>query len=151
MLDNNIETAGGIVNPFTFKDHVKNKGDWDLKNNKNTIFGVANSFDKGKDVQTQFSFEGQNYTAPDLGNFHYGATGKAVWALSENTLLREAGAAQIAAGTSLPEWQKSTTREVSAGHGETRTIRTLLPPYGDDPVDQTMIKRGFQYYDRKKH
>jgi RHS repeat-associated protein len=151
LLDKNIDIAGDIVNPFTFKDHVRNKGDWDLKNNKNSIFGLANSFDKGKDVQTQFSFEGQSYTAPDLGNFHYGATGKAVWALSEQTLLTEAGKAQIAAGTSLPQWQRYDTKEVNIGHGESRTSRgTMLPPYGDDPRDQQMIKRGFNYYNRKK-
>jgi RHS repeat-associated protein len=150
LLDQNIETSKDIVNPLTFRNHVKGHGDWDLKNNKNTIWGVANKFDKGKDVQTQFSFEGQNYTAPDLGNYHYGATGKAVWLFSEETLLRNAGAAQMAAGTSLPEWQQYGSREVGAGYGETRTVRgSRLPPYGDDPRDQDMIKRGFQYYKKK--
>ena len=41
--------------------------------------------------------------------------------------------------------------ERNAGHGETITVRGgMLPPYGDDPHDQEMIKRGFKYYDVNK-
>jgi RHS repeat-associated protein len=147
FLNSNITIAKGIVDPRTFRNLVKNKGEWDIKNNTKTIYGLANQFDKGKETQTQFSFQGSNYTAPDLGNFNYGATGKAVWLFHEELLLRNAGNAQMAAGTSRLEWQKYESRYLNAGHGEQREVRgSMLPPYGDDPVDQHMIKQGFKYY-----
>lgn len=155
LLNKNIAYARKHMDPRDFKNLVRNKGEWDLKNNKNTIYGLANSFDKGKETKTQFSFQGSNYTAEELGNYHYGATGKAwnFFLFTEEVLLRRAGSAQIAAGTSKPEWQVYETSEVSAGHGETRTVKTgvLRPPYGDDPHDQEMIKRGFKYYDANKN
>jgi hypothetical protein len=46
------------------------------------------------------------------------------------TLLKKAGEAQIAAGTSRPEWGTPKTG----------------PPYGDDPGDHELIKRGIEYY-----
>ena len=125
---------------------MKNKGDWDLKKNTGTIYGLANAFDKGKENQTQFSFQGELYTAPDLGNYHFGATGKAFYLFSEYTLLSEAGKAQLAAGTSKPEWQPYRTQVHNAGRGEQYIEKIPLPPYGDDPQDQDMIKRGFKYY-----
>jgi RHS repeat-associated protein len=152
LLNKNIDYAKGIINPNTFRNLVKNKGEWDLKNNMKTIYGVANHFKGG---ETQFTFEGKNYTAQDLGNYHYGATGDAVWAFSENFLLQKAGEAQIAAGTSKPEWQKykTWTEEIIIEHGMRSTIthRVPLPPYGDDPRDQEMIKQGFKYYNANKN
>src|SRR5690606_35619027 len=53
LLTKNISYAKGIIKPNTFRNLVKNKGYWDLKNNKNTIYGLANSFDKGKESKTQ--------------------------------------------------------------------------------------------------
>lgn len=64
----------------------------------------------------------------DFGNFNYGATGRAA-GFSLETLLRAAGAAQIKAGTSKKEWGTP-----SGG-----------PPYGDDPADQELIRRGYEY------
>ena len=117
-----------------------------------TIYGVANHFRGGV---TQFKFEGQSYTAQDLGNYHYGATGIAVWAFSERFLLEKAGEAQIAAGTSKSEWQKyrTWTENITIEHGmrSTLTHREALPPYGDDPRDHGMIKRGFNYYGANKN
>lgn len=154
LLNKNIKEAQNSSNPLTFRDLVKNKGEWDLKSNTKTIYGLANSFDKGKEAKTQFSFEGSNYTAEGLGNYHYGAAGKAFgfFLFTEEVLLRQAGSAQMKAGTSKPEWQKYETREVNAGRGETRAVRGgMLPPYGDDPHDQEMIKRGFGYYNANKN
>jgi RHS repeat-associated protein len=152
LLNKNIAYARTKTDPRDFRDLVKNKGEWDLKNNKNTIYGLANSFDKGKETKTQFSFEGSNYTAEELGNYHYGATGKAwnFFAFTEEVLLQKAGEAQIAAGTSKPEWQKYRIEYRNAGHGEQYEKKYPLPPYGDDPHDQEMIKRGFKYYDANK-
>jgi YD repeat-containing protein len=75
----------------------------------------------------------------EFGNFNYGATGAAI-GFSEDTLLIEAGRAQVAAGTSKPEW----------GSPGGRIWGKPVPPYGDDPADQAMIKRGIEYYIAKK-
>ncbi len=40
LLNKNTKEAEGIYSPWTFKDKVKNKGDWDLKSDKNSIFGI---------------------------------------------------------------------------------------------------------------
>ncbi|RFM32358.1 hypothetical protein DXN04_21970 [Chitinophaga silvisoli] len=128
LLDENIAISKGLVSPWTFRNLVKNKGTWDLKKNTGTIYGLANAFDKGKDNKTQFSFQGELYTAQDLGNYHYGATGKAFYLFSEHTLLLEAGKAQIAAGTSMPEWQNYRIQVHNAGRGEQYEEKVPLPP-----------------------
>jgi len=58
LLNKDIATAKGIFNPFTYRNFVKNKGEWDLKNNKNTIYGLANSFDKGRIIKLNFLLRG---------------------------------------------------------------------------------------------
>jgi RHS repeat-associated protein len=70
---------------------------------------------------------GDQYQA--FGNFNYGATGAAA-GFPDVILLRAAGAAQVRAGTSSPEWGTP-----SGG-----------PPYGDDPEDQKFIMQGITYY-----
>lgn len=154
LLNSHMSRAKNSMNPFTFFNLVRGKGEWDIKNNKNTIYGLAHSFDKGKETKTQFSFQGSSYTSEDLGNYHYGATGKAwnFFMFTEQELLYRAGQAQISAGTSKPEWQKYTIEYRNAGHGEQYEVKTnWQPPYGDDPHDQEMIKKGFKYYDANKN
>lgn len=65
----------------------------------------------------------------DFGNFNYGVTGLAA-GFSETILLQMAGYAQHQAGTSLPEWGNPFGGE----------------PYGDDPADQALIKKGLDYF-----
>lgn len=72
----------------------------------------------------------------DFANFNYGATGLSI-GFSEVRLLREAGRANIGGGNSRPEW--GTPGLILNPWGGT-------PPYGDDPKDAEMIKRGFGYY-----
>jgi len=72
----------------------------------------------------------------DFGNFNYGATGKA-FGFDQRTLLREAGRAQIAAKTSQPGWGEPGARLNPFGG---------TPPFGDDPADQIIIKKGIAYY-----
>jgi RHS repeat-associated protein len=130
LLEKNIEYAEGILNPFTFRNLVKTGGDWDLKNNMETIWGLGN-----EKSGTIFIFNSTNMEAQDVGNLHFGTTGKATGLFPEWFMLYEAGRAQIESGTSKPEWQKG----------------RFTPPYGDDPSDQGWIKKGFQYYkDYKK-
>lgn len=69
----------------------------------------------------------------DFGNYNYGYTGKAA-GIAPNILLQQAGRAQIAAGTSKPGWGKPGPLGGLLGGG--------TPPYGDDPHDQEMIRRG---------
>ncbi|MDX8378130.1 MAG: polymorphic toxin type 44 domain-containing protein [Mariprofundales bacterium] len=74
----NVDCAIEIYDPFTFRDSVKNSGQWDYK-------------------QKGTSWE-------NFGNYNYGATGAASGLFTLDTLLREAGRAQTIAGTSKPEW-----------------------------------------------
>ena len=147
LLDKNIGVASDIGNPLTFRDLVKNHGAWDLKNNTSTVYGVANAFDKANGTTTSFEFNGGSFSAPDLGNIHYGATGSATWFGGEEFLKRQAGAAQMKAGTSRPEWQRYGTSTTITPYGST-TSKTMLPPYGDDPVDQQMIQIGINYEEK---
>lgn len=70
----------------------------------------------------------------NFGNFNYGAAGTA-WGFSAETLKRWAGKAQMQKHNSNPAWQKYGGRYNSH----------MLPPYGDDPVDQQWIQRGIDY------
>ncbi len=143
LLNKNIKEAKDIYNPFTFRDHVKGHGDWDLKNNKSTIFGLGN------DGKTTFSFQGNTMSSPDIGNYHFGAVGKAANLFSESFMLQQAGQAQMQAGTSQPQWQRYGTERVPVQRGDGviwTDQKVMLPPYGDDPRDQQMIIGGFNYY-----
>jgi len=142
LLDKNMKTAESIWSPWTFKNLVKNHGDWDYKNNNGHIIGLGN------DGKTTFTFEGKTMESQDFGNHHYGAVGRA-YGLPSTTLLIQAGKAQIAAGTSLPQWQRYSTSISINPYGGSITSRYILPPYGDDPRDQKWIKSGFNYYDKK--
>ena len=148
LLDVNIARARGIYNPFTFRNLVKNNGEWDYKNRKNTIFGLAN------DGKTQFSWNGETLESQDIGNHHFGAVGLASGLFNEKVMLKRAGAAQMAAGTSRPEWQIYGDVRVPAytrtGSLFWTTERQMLPPYGDDPRDQGFIVKGFNYYKNRK-
>jgi uncharacterized protein RhaS with RHS repeats len=113
-VDRNIQKAGQMLNPPWFKHQVQNKGPWDYKQ-------------AGKK-------DGMNYEA--FGNFNFGATGRTTFPIG--ILLQEAGRAQQAAGTSLPEWGKPGLRLFpSTGTGS----------FGDDPEDQFWIQQGSNYYD----
>ena len=126
LLVKNIKKAISITNPEYFKMIVETGGVWDYKNNKNTIYGLANG---GK---TKFLFNSVWMESQDIGNFHYGVVGKGVvfGLIPEWFLLYKAGEAQINSKTSRAEWQKG----------------FLIPPYGDDPRDQAFIKQGFLFY-----
>lgn len=76
-IDYNIKEAQEHLDPRWFRDQVRNGAPWDYK---------------------QF---GSKYE--DFGNFNYGATGTG-FGFSSTRLLREAGRAQQAAGTSRSSW-----------------------------------------------
>lgn len=143
LAKQNSDQAKGMWNPFAFRNLVKSGGEWDLKNNMNTIWGLANHT---KDLQTAFLFGGNKMEAQDVGNHHFGVVGKAFGLFSEEYMLRKAGEAQIAAGTSRPEWQIYKTEIFVAPGPVTYQRRVMLAPYGDDPRDQRWIRTGFTYY-----
>jgi len=97
-----LVVGGDAVVLGVFYTKVRNKGEWDYK---------------------QF---GREYE--EFGNFTYGATGTAA-GISEQVLLRAAGAAQSIAGTSKEEFGKWWADS----------------PYGDDKTDQIWIKAGIRY------
>jgi hypothetical protein len=73
-----------------------------------------------------------------FGNFNFGATG-AMLNIPLDVLLRMGGSAQNRDGNSSPAFGSNWGRIPSLfGVGG-------VAPYGDDPVDQTLIKKGFQY------
>ena len=140
LLKRDMGIAKGIYNPFKFKKLVKNHGDWDLKNNKDYIYGLGN------DNKSKFNFNGEIMEAQDIGNHHFGAVACA-FGFSEEFALRQAGAAQIAAGASLPEWRIYENPNNNRVPDDLMIIPIpkLLPPYGDDPRDQNWIKLGYKY------
>jgi RHS repeat-associated protein len=145
LLELNISEAKSIWNPFTFRNKVKTDGEWDLKHNKKTIYG------KGNDGKTKFLFQKKEIESQDVGNHHFGVVAKAYNLFSEETILKQAGAYQIKSGTSRPEWQTySEVTITSPTTGGSTVIRSLQPPYGDDPRDQMWIKSGFNYYKIRK-
>ena len=107
-----LAQSEGPWHPFWFRSQVQGKGPWDYK-------------------QLGASYE-------NLGNFNYGLTG-AAFGFPGGVLLREAGAAQIAAGTSRPEWGSPGFASLGIGGSGS---------FGDDPRDQTMIRMGIDTYNR---
>ena len=83
----------GIVDRYlSYFEKVKPTGDWDLKSNTKTIWGVAWEHDKGK--HTTFSCEYfSGATAADVGNFHAGYTG-VIAGFSKYMLWKGAGGAE---------------------------------------------------------
>ncbi len=88
---------------------------------------------EGREGSWDYKQAGEAYQ--DFGNFNFGATGKAL-GIPEDILLKQAGHAQVAAGTSKPEWGEPATWGILGG----------TAPFGDDPDDQAMIKKGIDYY-----
>lgn len=144
LLDENISKAKKIINPFKFKNNVRDNGIWDLKRNKNTIWGLAN------DNKTYFAFKGKRMESQDIGNHHFGVVAKAYGFFSEHFILYQAGQNQISNGKSKPEWQRYAYVPSSgfspSGIPYTMYNRVMLPPYGDDPRDQKWITEGFNYW-----
>ena len=116
------------LDPVTVYSLVRNNGPHDLKNNKQTIYGLAN------DSKTLLYFDGALMSAQDVGNHHFGVAIAANIFIGQNFALRMAGVAQIKAGTSDSKW-------IVGKWG-----LPVFPPFGDDPIDQYWIKKGFSYY-----
>ena len=143
LLKINTGIAENTSNPISFYNLVKTKGEWDLKANKKTIYGIGN------DGKTQFIFGRQSMESQDIGNHHFGVVAKG-FGFPEEFTLRQAGQYQIKPGTSRSEWQKTETVVTGANYSGPIYSKVLLPPYGDDPRDQKNIVNGFNYYNEHK-
>jgi YD repeat-containing protein len=86
ILKDNKNTARSLPNEAEWVARVSPKQEWDYKNNKNTIFGVAWAFDEdnklktGSEIKTSFTddvLQGHPTwaSAADFGNFNAGYTG----------------------------------------------------------------------------
>ena len=79
---------------FSYYTKVKLYGDWDLKNNEKTIWGVAWKYDSDNNTNTTFScsrFSGAY--AADVGNYHAGYVGT-IANIPRYILCKGAGAAE---------------------------------------------------------
>ncbi len=119
-------------------DLVKKGGEWDLKNNKSTIFGVAWDFDKssGKD-HTNFLFGDLSGNAADFGNHHAGYTA---------TMLGIPETMQfIGAGVVEQLKQKNYYNfNPNSSYPGTGPSIFLSPPYGDRQRDYDYNKMGMK-------
>ena len=143
LLYENAKTSKSTLNPYTIREYVKTNGIWDYKNNKKTIYGIAN------DGKTRFIFDNQYMESQDVGNHHFGVIIAAHKIIPNEFALRKAGEYQIESGTSRPEWQRYEYIYTSPYPGVFVKNKIALSPYGDDPRDQKWIKSGFDYYKLK--
>lgn len=99
-----------------------------------------------------------HHKSQDLNNLHFGVVGKATDLFSEETMLRQAGIAEIVKwekrGKEVPyAWKPSITIKYTSDPYDgyryyKQTI--LMPPYGDNPIDHKMILKGFEYYKKNR-
>ena len=83
VMENKLQESSTIAQTFRgnskyslYYDKVHTGGDWDLKNNEKTIWGVAWEYDNTNGTQTTFSCNRfSNASAADVGNYHAGYTG----------------------------------------------------------------------------
>ena len=176
LLSENVEEAETIFNPFTFRNNVKQYGKWDYKYRspaninkklKSHILGIAfYRKDKEKGTgdlgETIFTFNGVKGRAEDLNNFHFGVVGKALaFPFTETFMMEMAGDAEMgkweddykAGKRATPQVPSSWRPIVITGYypspmGGT-PIYGLGSPYGDNPIDNLWIRRGFKYYNTK--
>ena len=95
IMKNKLEQSAQEASSMGIYDYylaVKTGEKWDLKNNKNTIFGVA--WSQKKQYNTTFSFGDYNeMSAADIGNYHAGYAGRAAH-IPHYLLWKGAGAAE---------------------------------------------------------
>ena len=176
LLSENVEEAEITFNPFTFRNNVKQYGKWDYKYRspaninkklKSHILGIAfYRKDKEKGTgdlgETIFTFNGLKGRAEDLNNFHFGVVGKALaFPFTETFMMKMAGDAEMgkwkddykAGKRATPQVPSSWRPIVITGYYPSPMGGTpkygLGSPYGDNPIDNLWIRRGFKYYNTK--
>jgi RHS repeat-associated protein len=149
LLQKDAKTAKTMWNPFEFRNLVKTRGEWDLKSNKKTIYGLGND----NKNPTIFIYKGKGMESQDIGNHHFGYVSKAFGLFPEDFILRQAGNYQIKSGTSKPEWQQYENINLMPKPdpmSSAPVVPQMLPPYGDDPRDQLWIRQGMSDYVKTK-
>jgi len=136
MLGNKLKADAKVAMGMElgdWKKMVQKNGGWDLKNNKNTIFGIAWAFDEasGKKAkngkETTFKYGSLKMNAADVGNYHAGYTGS----------FAEIGSGLQKLGAGVVELLKN------GDYGNLLNPATYLSaPYGDNPVDYTYNSLG---------
>ena len=122
----NLEKAGKIWDPRTFKRLVENRGYWDYKQIERKYDNSANQYE-------------------NFGNWHYGAMGAAVGIFPLHVLLNEAGRAQGKDSNINPSWGEPATFWPMILWGADGTGTR-----GDEPKDAYWIKKGFEWQQRRK-
>lgn len=139
-LRRNSNEAKQIKSIITFIKNVKTGGNWDLKNNTKTIWGLAKN--------STFLYNKQNLSSEDVGNMNFGVVAKS-YGFSQETALRGAGLYQIYERHSTSEWINGTTitayRANQFGIVSPVSVEVLGSPYGDDPRDQYWINQGYNF------
>jgi hypothetical protein len=129
------QTLESMKDLFTVPDQMK--GDVDLAANVQEAKAMANrgpwsgglAFYFAVKPGGKWDYKQGDQRLEDFGNWHFGVVA-AAWGFPKEFALKQAGKAQIRSKHSQPEWQQGG------------------PPYGDDPVDQYWIERGYEFYEK---
>ena len=146
FFGNKLDVSAVLASVMSISEwvsEVKKHGNWDLKNNKTTIFGVAWNFDKTNSGFTKFKFGDISFEhAADVGNFHAGFTG-AKAGIPANLQFVGAGVIeQLKKGTFL----KGFVPDFRYPPGKARSY--FSPPYNDRTEDYIMNRKGILYGQR---
>ena len=136
LLKKNSKEAKKL-NLYNFYKYVKSGGKWDLKNNRNTIYGLGNN-------KTSFLFNNKIMESQDVGNHHFGVVASS-YGIPQDIALKCAGIYQIYSGTSHLKWIKFKPNYVNDPIYGCNIVITIESPYGDDPRDQEWIVEGYKF------
>lgn len=122
--------AAGIVDKQTMPPGVSM--DQNIKeSHAHSVLDTTGWFKSQVQNKGPWDYKQQGAQYQDFGNFNYGLTAAAT-GIPEQVALRGAGWAQQQAGTGQGGW--GGPLDPNGG------------PYGDDPADQALIKKGYEYY-----
>jgi RHS repeat-associated protein len=134
-------TANPLTSMLKYKEAVQQNGDWDLKYNENTIFGVAWKSDSDDGTKTTFSFAGYtNMNAADVGNYHAGYMGRRA-GIHRYFLWKGAGFAET-----TKEWGEG--NKFVAVVRATALVNPFSKPSGDRAGDYYWNTKGMNDSDR---
>ena len=108
---------------------VKQDAEWDYKNNKETIFGVAWQYDLDNKKETKFESGEFSMNAADFGNYHAGFTGTHA-AIGSYLQYVGAGIVEILKNKEFYKLLKTSTYN--------------MPPFGDRQEDFKWNSRGMR-------
>jgi RHS repeat-associated protein len=138
---NNSRAEAKETNALEWVNKVRLNGKWDLKNNKETIFGVAWEYDIKRDAadtkneHTEFLYNDCDkylFDAAAVGNYHAGFTGSVI---GISTRLQKMGAGFV----------EQTKGDVSKNLKQyVKWVKFMSRPYGDAKHDFYWNERGMR-------